>query len=208
MVTEKKYSQVLNLPILFTFDTCLPPGLVMMQTDDLRREQCMVRQLLRFDEAVLLGMCRWRPRSLTLAMRALTRCGDASTWIVVALVLLAAGGQARRCGLLLGSAALIATILSQGLKRTCRRARPSSCIGGFTALMENPDAFSFPSGHTAAASAVAIALAGQGWLGPFHLGLALAIATSRVYLGAHYPLDTAAGGALGLIAGLLARALF
>ena len=74
--------------------------------------------------------------------------------------------------------------------------------------MENPDAFSFPSGHTAAASAVAIALAGQGWLGRFHLGLAFAIAISRVYLGAHYPLDIAAGGALGLIAGLLARALF
>jgi len=180
----------------------------MMKADDLAREQPMVRYLLRFDEAVLLGLCRWRPRIVTLAMRALTHCGDASTWIVVGLVLLAAGGQARRYGLLLGSAALIATILSQGLKRICRRARPSSCIGGFTALMDNPDAFSFPSGHTAAASAVAIALAGQGWLGPFHLGLALAIATSRVYLGAHYPLDIAAGGALGLIAGLLARALF
>ena len=180
----------------------------MMEADDLAREQAMVRYLLRFDEAVLLGLCRWRAPSVTLAMRALTRCGDASTWIVVGLVLLAAGGPARQCGLLLGSATLLATILSQGLKRICRRARPSSCIGGFTALMENPDAFSFPSGHTAAASAVAIALAGQGWLGRFHLGLALAIAISRVYLGAHYPLDIAAGGALGLIAGLLARALF
>jgi undecaprenyl-diphosphatase len=76
------------------------------------------------------------------------------------------------------------------------------------ALTENPDVFSFPSGHTAAAFAVAIALAGYGWLGPFHLSLAFAIAMSRVYLGAHYPLDVAAGAVVGLFAGMLARGLF
>ncbi len=171
-------------------------------------DSTMVRHLLRFDEALLLGVSRWHVPSLTLLMRALTRFGDASSWVLVGLVLLAAGGPARQYGMLLGSAAIIATVFSQALKRVCRRPRPSSGIGGFTALTENPDVFSFPSGHTAAAFAVAIALAGHGWLGPFHLSLALAIGMSRVYLGAHYPLDVAVGGAVGLIAGLAARVLF
>ena len=167
----------------------------------------MVRHLLRFDEALLLGVRRWQVPSVTLLMRALTRFGDASSWILVGLVLLAAGGPTRRYGILLASAAVIATALSQVLKRLCKRPRPSTGIGGFTALTENPDVFSFPSGHTAAAFAVAIALAGYGWLGPFHLSLALAIGMSRVYLGAHYPLDVAAGGMVGLIAGLATRVL-
>jgi undecaprenyl-diphosphatase len=168
----------------------------------------MVRNLLRFDEALLLGVRRWHLPSLTLFMRAVTRFGDASSWVLVGLVLLAAGGPTQQYGLLLSSAAIIATVFSQALKRICKRPRPSSGIGGFIALTENPDVFSFPSGHTAAAFAVAIALAGHGWLGPFHLSLAFAIGISRVYLGAHYPLDVAAGSAVGLVAGLAARMLF
>lgn len=35
----------------------------------------------------------------------------------------------------------------------------------------------------------------------------MSIATSRVYLGAHYPLDVAAGAGLGALSGVVARAL-
>jgi undecaprenyl-diphosphatase len=101
---------------------------------------------------------------------------------------------------------LLATLVSQVLKRACCRKRPS--FSGFEALIEDPDAFSFPSGHSAAAFAVAVALAGQGMgLGPLTLGLACAIAFSRVYLGAHYPLDVAAGAAIGCACGGMARFL-
>src|SRR5262249_57224874 len=133
-------------------------------------------------------------------MRTLTRIGDAWCWVLIALVLLAAGGTARHCGLLLAAVTGIATLMSQILKRTCRRPRASSGIGGFISLAENPDAFSFPSGHAAAAFAAAIALAGQGWLGPLQLSLAFAIALSRIYLGAHYPLHVAAGAGVGVLA--------
>jgi undecaprenyl-diphosphatase len=111
-------------------------------------------------------------------------------------------------GLRLGAAATLATAFSQALKRSLTRARPDSAIAGFEALAVNPDRFSFPSGHTAAAFGVAIAFAGEPFgLGPLALLLAVGIGLSRVYLGAHYPLDVAAGATLGVFAGLASRLL-
>jgi undecaprenyl-diphosphatase len=92
-------------------------------------------------------------------------------------------------------------------KRLWRRPRPSSKIARFTTLVDSPDAFSFPSGHTCAAFAVAIALAGSGIAGGLFLALAVVIGMSRVYLGAHYPFDVAAGAILGAAAGAVSRLL-
>ena len=55
---------------------------------------------------------------------------------------------------------------------------------------------------------MAVAFAGAPFgLGPGAAVLAAGIALSRVYLGAHYPLDVAAGAVLGLLAGVAARLL-
>jgi undecaprenyl-diphosphatase len=167
-----------------------------------------LRRILSLDEAILLGMRRWQTPGATAAMRTFTRLGDTSTWFWTGLVLLASGGSAWRHALLLASAALLATALAQALKRVCRRCRPSSGIAGFTALVDNPDAFSFPSGHTAVACAVAMALAGEGsGLGLLAAGLASGVAISRVYLGAHYPLDVFVGAVIGMSAGGTVRVL-
>ena len=165
----------------------------------------MVRLVLALDEAILLGLGRWRPAGITQLMKLFTRLGDALSWVFAALVLLAAGGDAFRAGLRLGVAAGLAAVVSQVLKRLCRRARPTTGIAGFTALAENPDAFSFPSGHAAAAFAVALSMAGLIPGSPAFVALAFAIALSRVYLGAHYPLDAAIGGCVGLLCGGFTR---
>jgi|GEM_PF-7084414 len=64
----------------------------------------------------------------------------------------------------------------------------------------NIDSFSFPSGHSATASLIAVALVvvGGGRALIPALLFALAVAASRAMLGAHFPSDTAAGLALGL----------
>lgn len=168
-----------------------------------------MQRLLAFDEALLIRAQQYRRPWRTALARALTRVGDASSWTLTGLAFIATGTRTGvHLGLRLGAAAIGATIVSQALKRSLTRARPDASIDGFEALALNPDRFSFPSGHTAAAFAVAVAFAGEPFgLGPVALMLATGIGLSRVYLGAHYPLDVAAGAGLGVVAGLASRLL-
>jgi undecaprenyl-diphosphatase len=163
-------------------------------------------RLLAIDERLLVAARRLHGPWRTRLARALTRAGDTSSWAVVVLVLLAGGAHFTVLGARLAAAALLGTLFSQTLKRSLHRPRPTSAIVGFEALAENPDRFSFPSGHTTAAFAAAVALAGAPFgIGPAALLLALGIGMSRVYLGAHYPLDVAVGVALGAAAGGMSR---
>lgn len=178
-------------------------------------EEQGLRRILAFDEALLVSTCSLHRGWLTALMRGLTRLGDFSSWLVLALAFAALGGTGLRCALLLTLGALGALGLSQVLKRIFRRPRPTEGMRGFAPLTHIPDAFSFPSGHTAVAFGVALALLGESLALPWlvlplawiFLPLAVGIALSRVYLGAHYPLDVAVGAFLGTVSGVVAGGL-
>lgn len=131
--------------------------------------------------------------------RWITHAGGARATLGAGVVLVAAGGAERR----VGYAALLANAMShvavQVLKRAVARPRPCDASGHLLALVDLPDPYSFPSGHAAAATAVAATVSlAHPLLAPVLLPLAATVAVSRVALRVHHPGDVVAGVLLGL----------
>jgi membrane-associated phospholipid phosphatase len=104
-------------------------------------------------------------------------------------------------------AGLMATLLIHGLKQLFDAPRPVVMLAPSEIHVIGPAlrAVSFPSGHAAAISLFASTLALQINNRRIHLLLAavvLVVATSRVVVGAHWPVDVVAGIGLGWIAAL------
>lgn len=139
-------------------------------------------------------------------MRWLTHLGGARVTLGTGLGLIALGERES------GLAALIAVTLShiavQVLKRAVARPRPCDANGRPLALVGLPDSFSFPSGHAAAATAVAGAVSvAYPIAAPVLIPLAALIAYSRVALRVHHVGDVIAGVVLGAAGVAAASAL-
>ena len=97
-----------------------------------------------------------------------------------------------------GGAALVALGIGQLIGGAIDRARPYETMTGVHLLVDKTTDFSFPSDHATAAGAVAVGLllTNRRW-GIIAGVLAVVMAFTRVYVGAHYPADVLAGLALG-----------
>jgi len=139
-------------------------------------------------------------------MRWLTHLGGARATLGAGVLLLTLSDRR------LGAAVLVANAVShlvvQVLKRAFARPRPCDAMGRPLALVDLPDPHSFPSGHSAATTAVATTIAlAHPPAGLLALPIAAPVAYSRVALRVHHVGDVIAGVVLGLGGAILASPL-
>src|SRR5260370_16540011 len=158
--------------------------------------RAMFSYLTTRDQNLMRRLNGWRPpRWVRVWMVLASRLGDGWLWWVIGIILLLFGGPVRFRAL---GAALISAALAVGLflriKKLFNRTRP--CANCWATLLP-PDQFSFPSGHSMTAFAVAVPLSMfYPSLEPGLLFCAFSIAASRILLGLHSLTDVLAGSAL------------
>jgi len=168
-------------------------------------------QIQTHDHRLMRRVHRWRaPRPIRMLTIAATRSGDGWLWYALGLILCVYGGEHRFAAIGAGASAAVAGIfLFQTLKRASRRKRPCEIEPHCWSAVLPPDKYSFPSGHSITAFAVASSV------GLFYpelqvclLAMALLIAMSRIMLGMHFLSDVLAGSAIGTALGFASFHIF
>jgi undecaprenyl-diphosphatase len=170
--------------------------------------QSLLTRLAARDRALFI---RWAAGSATSEIErrlwtAVTHIGGVCCSILIAVLPFFIGGSLDA----VGSGALVTLVVShllvQLVKRSVGRPRPSLGVS-CEALVAEPDRFSFPSGHSAAAMSVAFV---YGFAFPALAAPLIAVATvvgmSRVCLGVHYPGDVLVGQVIALVTGVMVLA--
>ncbi|MBV8551173.1 MAG: phosphatase PAP2 family protein [Acidobacteriaceae bacterium] len=173
--------------------------------------QSMLHFIATRDHKLMHKVNKWpAPRWIRLWAIAATRAGDGWIWYIAGLLVLLFGGDARLTAIAsAGSAALVGIGIFMSLKKLSGRRRPCEIEPHVWATLLPPDQFSFPSGHTITAFAVAISLSEfYPVILPALLFCALSIAISRILLGMHFLSDVLVGALLGTGLALTSHAVF
>jgi membrane-associated phospholipid phosphatase len=113
-----------------------------------------------------------------------------------------------RPALATAAAVVLAWGAAKGVKTLVERGRPEDLLGGVEVRESGIHGHGYVSGHAAvvfaAATMVAPLVPGRWRWAPF--GLATVVALTRIYYGAHLPLDVVGGAGLGVVCGVVASA--
>ncbi len=135
-----------------------------------------------------------------------TRAGDGWLWGMIGIaVLLSSDPERFRAIEAAGFAVATGIILFHKLKRIVGRVRPRDIEPHCWAHIVTRDKFSFPSGHSTTAFAVAFSLGSfYPEIMPILLVLAANVAVSRIVIGMHYLSDVVVGSGMGVLLGYAA----
>ena len=168
-------------------------------------------QIQSNDHKLMRRVHRWRaPRWFRILMVASTRSGDGWLWYALAVILLMYGGEHRYYAVASGACAAIAGIfIFRALKHASHRKRPCEIEPHCWASILPPDKYSFPSGHSITAFAIALSIGSfyPQLYGPL-LMIAVLIAASRIILGMHFLSDVLAGSVIGALLGFASFSIF
>ena len=123
---------------------------------------------------------------------------DGIIWIAVGLIMLIPK-KTRKCGIMVLAALLVMLVVNNIiLKNLIARPRPCATYPELVELVHIPTSYSFPSGHTVSAMAVAFTILTQHKkLGIVTLVMAFLMGLSRLYVGVHFPTDVYGGIIVG-----------
>lgn len=167
----------------------------------------MLSFLQQLDGGILLWIQEnLRSPLLTGILTFITRLGDGGfIWILLTILLLIPK-KTRKAAFSMAAALIWSLIITNLLlKNSVARVRPYEVVEGLRILIDPPQDWSFPSGHTSASLAAAVVMLR---MLPRKIGipgiiLAALISLSRLYVGVHYPTDVLGGAVIGVICALL-----
>jgi len=186
--------------------------IVVIVTQNIILELYMFDFIQPFDTQVMLFFQNvLRTSFLNPIMVFLSYIGYVSTiWIIISIVLIIRK-ETRKAGIFTLATMLICYAFNDLIiKGLIDRARPYETIPALTLLTFVPGSSSFPSGHACSSFAASLILTKfLGKKGALFYILAVLIAISRIYVGAHYLSDVVVGSIVGttgaFIVFLLAR---
>ena len=132
---------------------------------------------------------------------------DGIIWIALGLIMLIPK-KTRKCGIMVLAALIVMVVFNNLLlKNLIARARPYATypelIEDLIGIIHVPSSYSFPSGHTVSAMAVAFTVLTQHKkLGSIVLVFAILMGLSRLYVGVHFPTDVYGGMVVGALIAL------
>lgn len=175
--------------------------------------------VVRADEAVTHRLAQARDHPLARAAGLVAEVADQPPLLALSAATIVAGrlawrGDLLRAGTRMLAAELLATGIKTAIKKVVERARPEHALDTGDRRFRPGDSDrhehnAFPSGHTAGAVAVALALSRELDGAALPAGLAAsAVALAQPPAGKHYIADVLAGAAVGLAAEAVVNAGF
>lgn len=172
----------------------------------------MLESLINFEGSILLFLQNYvRNPALNALLIPFTLSNNAGISCILIVAVFIYFKSLRKAGILMGISLLLEFLLNNLIiKNLFARIRPYEVIDGLILLVGKAPDYSFPSGHTGSAFALAVVIfmVMDRKYGVIALILASLMGFSRLYVGIHYPSDVLGGVILGVVTSVIAVKCF